>query len=498
MTLPSKTPASQHRPKTAALLAYAEDALSPDGRRRLERHLFGAAADEPGCDVCQKELAAIRLYDGLVDDVEAEAPEVDFSRMELKLAREAQRISVEMEQVKRPSRWPLFAAAAAAALLLAWLAWPAPAPQVAERPPAPAVPDPADDVAPAPAESPALMPVVTLASAAYRVDGQRAPLVVGETVPEGARVATEPGGAAHVRLLDGTGFALHADAALSLTRAREDGVELTLERGAVSHAVTGFAHESRYVVLAGGYEVEVVGTRFVVAYVETELSIDLREGALEVRPPEGETLRLEAPARWRSGGAAEGGAAEGDDEAEVAAPWALSADEPRTRVSLSHPDLVRWAVDGAELEGEAPIALAMRRGEHEVRGWDARGRLHTALLRVGDVPVEIDPGALVPEAPRVRPGNLTTEQIAPVLQRGRRLIQRCYETALRRGGTVQSHIRLRVSVGHLGEVTRAQVLGLEGNDEMTTCIGNYASRWTFPPPGGPVTFEVPLTLSATQ
>ncbi|HBQ13234.1 MAG TPA: hypothetical protein DEF51_19520, partial [Myxococcales bacterium] len=61
-------------------------------------------------------------------------------------------------------------------------------------------------------------------------------------------------------------------------------------------------------------------------------------------------------------------------------------------MSLSHPDLVRWAVDGAELEGEAPIALAMRRGEHEVRGWDARGRLHTALLRVGDVPVEIDPG----------------------------------------------------------------------------------------------------------
>lgn len=474
---------TEHRPKTAALLAYAEDVLSEAGRARVERHLAS-------CAVCRQELAAIRLYDTLVDDVDDEAPALDFDRMELTLAREAQRVSTQMQQVKRRrARWPAVALAAAAAALLAWLAWPRPAsPPVAE---APSEPEPTVE-APVVEESPALSPVVTLASAAL-ADG--APLAVGAVLPEGAALATEAGGLAHVRLVDGTGFAMRAESAVRLTRAREDGVELTLERGQVAHQVGQFAHQSRYVVLAGGYEVQVVGTRFVVSYVDTELGVDLAEGALEIRTPDGETVRLDAPARWRSGGGREADA-EPAAEPAVETPWALAADAPRTEVTLRHPELVRWEIDGATLEAGAPIALSMRQGEHRIQGWDARGRLHTGLLRVGDVPVEMDPGALEPEAPRVRPGHLDPEQIAPVLQRGRRLISRCYETALRRGGGVQSHIRLRVSVGHLGEVTRAQVLDLQGNGEMATCITNYASRWTFPPPGGPVTFEVPLTLSA--
>ena len=50
-----------HAPKVAALLAYDAGLLSARGTRRVETHL-GV------CDACKRTLAAIRAYDGLVED----------------------------------------------------------------------------------------------------------------------------------------------------------------------------------------------------------------------------------------------------------------------------------------------------------------------------------------------------------------------------------------------------------------------------------------------
>lgn len=490
---------SSHRPKTAALIAYAEGLLSAEGSRRLRRHL-------DRCETCRRELAAIELYDEMVADARrAPVPEIDFDGMEMALAREARRVSTEIHARRQRRAWiPIAAlAAAAAALLVVWAGWPWRASRVAERP-APVAEETAPAPAPRPAPEPAyLAPVVTLAAgAAHEVssDGP-APLEPGEELREGAQLRTGDESKLHVRLHDGTGILLEEDGALALTEAREDAVRLTLERGTVAQEVAPLSNGARYVVLAGGHEVEVRGTRFAVSFVEGVVGVDLAEGVVEVRPPDAEPFELTAPARWRSDGAREAGAPEvlEVEVPEVPTPRGLHADDAEgVAVTLAAPDLVRWEVDGTTVASAGDVRLRLSPGEHEVRGWDLRGRLHVGLVPVSSEPLTVGPDALEPEAPRIRPGHLEESEIASVLQRGRRQIQRCYEVSLRRGATVGGRMRLRVTVGLMGEVRRARVLGLEGRgaDELRQCIGNYAGRWTFPPPGGPVTFEVPLNLTA--
>lgn len=479
-----------HRPKTAALLAYAEDVLSAAGRARLERHL-------DGCEVCRRELAAIELYDRIVDDARgAPAPEVDFDRMEMTLAREAQRISTEMGVVRRRRSWvPVAVLAAAAAVLLAlWVAWPGGGSRapVAERP------EPSPTEAPeAPAPEPAsLHPVVTLAAgtAERLAGGEPEALAPGDELDEGARLRTGEASELHVRLRDGTGFVARAGTRVALTEAREDAIRLTLEEGELAQHVATLSNGSTYVVLVSGHEVEVRGTEFVVSYVDGVVAVDLADGVLEVRPPDAEPFELSAPARWRSDGAiVEAGA---EDDPIVPRPRELVGAENLTEVTLADERIVRWAIDGTVIPA-SDVRLRLPDGEHRVEGWDRRNRAFVATFPVRGQPVALEPGALRPEGPHLSPGHLDPEEIAPVLQHGRRQLRSCYEAALRRGSTISGRVRLRVTLDVMGGVRRVQTPDLEGPgaDELRQCVTNYVSRWTFPPPGGPMTFEVPLNLT---
>lgn len=492
---------SSHRPKTAALLAHSEGLLSAEGSRRLQRHLNA-------CETCQRELAAIELYEQMVDDARTlPTPPVEYDTMELALGREAQRISTEIHARRRRRAWFPIAglAAAAAALLAMWIAWPHPFdPMGIYRAPAPdersthshseeepALPEPA-------ATASQLEPVVTLVAAPAHLigseDGEEpTPLSPGEVLSEDARLRVGDGGEVHVRMRDGVGMVALAGTALSLTEAREDRIRVTLEQGRLAQSVAPLSSGSSYVVLVAGYEVEGDGARFVVSYVEGVVGIDLLEGTLDVRPPAGDPFELAAPARWRSDGSTVDGEPEAPDPREP-----VAGDGPRVGLTLRDARIARWEIDGAVIEGLGDVRLRVAPGEHEIRAWDLRNRLYVGLVPVHADPVTIGPEALQPQGPVLRAGHLEERAIAAVLQRGRRQIQRCYEVSLRRGATVGGRIRLRVTVGLLGEVHRAQVLGLEGQGaaELAECIGNYASRWTFPPPGGPVTFEVPLNLTA--
>lgn len=480
---------STHRPKTAALIAYAEGLLSAKGRVRVERHLAE-------CATCRRELAAVMLYDRMADDArEAPVPEVDFDRMEMTLAREAQRISQEIQIVKRRRPWAWIAVAAAAAAALAvYAAWPAPEAPVASEEPAPR--EVVDEPAEQPAPAAALSPVVTLAAGqAERVEGSEAvALSAGEVLHEGQRVRTGADGVAHVRLSDGTGFVASADTELSLSRAREDAVELSLSRGRVDNTVAELRSGSTYVVLAAGYAIEVRGTRFVVSFEDQVVGVDLAEGSVVVRGPDIAPIELTAPARWRSSGEASGGP-------QVLAPRDLSApSEASTQVTIAHPDLVRWEIDSSSFEGRGPVRLSLRQGEHELRGWDASGRLFTALVPVAGAALTIEPDALVPEPPRMRPGHLPPEEISRVLRQANATdrVRGCYERTLRDNPQVYGRLRMRVTVGLMGDVRRVSVLGAEASDtaHLRDCITRVASGWTFPPPGGPVTFELPLAFSS--
>jgi len=481
---------TQHRPKTAALIAYASGLLSPEGRGRVDRHLAG-------CEVCREELAAIQAYDSLIEDVQSsELPELDFQSMELTLSREAEAISRQMvARQKRRSLMPYYAAIAlAAAVGLAIWAWPRLQPDEAPVAETETVEEAAEPETSAPVveESPRLEPVVTLAAGeARRVDGEEpVDLAVGDALDEGAALATGDDGELHVRLSDGTGVRLASGTELSLARTREDAVRLALEGGSVAQQVAPLSNGSTFVVLCAGYEVEVTGTRFVVSYVDDVVGVDLSEGSLVVRDPDGNETALRAPARWRSAGGIDG---------EPEAPAVRDTAAPRvppTPVTLADARLVRWSVDGTEVETEGPLSLGLAPGEHTVRGWDVRGRVYTATLPVGEAPVMLETDAMQPQAPRLRPGHLEPGQIRTVMARAMRPFRQCYERWSRNhSGVVRG--RLRITVGVMGDVERVQIVGVD-DGSLTSCIRNRATQLTFPPPGGPVTFEAPLTLAPSR
>lgn len=478
----------EHRPKTAALIAYSEDLLSDEGRRRVERHL-------DGCEVCRAELAAMELYEEMVDSVHSTPmPKVDFDSMEMSLAHEAASVSRELRAQKQRRRWGPYAVAAlaAAAALGLWVWSQQPAEPVADAP------EPTEEAPVAEDRGPVLLsPEVTLAAGRpVRIDADREqPLDVGDRLPEGSRLRVDEGGEVHVRLSSGTGIVAREGTELTLARARETEVRIELAAGEVGQQVASLEEEQRYWVLADGYEVEVTGTRFTVSRRQGVIGVDLTEGSVVVRTPEGETHELSAPARWRSDGSRLDG-----DPAMVSVRELSEASAPLTEVRFDHPDVVRWLFDETALSALGPVALRAPPGEYELSGWDSEGHLLRVTLPVGETPVAVEPDALVPESPHLQPGHLEPEEIQPVLARGSRQIERCYELALRNGSSVTGHARLRIHLAVDGTVRRAQVLGLsgEGAAAIRQCISNYASRWTFPPPGGPLRFDQPLNFAPIQ
>ncbi|MCZ7687484.1 MAG: FecR domain-containing protein [Sandaracinaceae bacterium] len=319
--------------------------------------------------------------------------------------------------------------------------------------------------------------MVTLAAgAAERLEaGEAAALLAGEELREGQSLRTGADGALHVRLSEGTGIALAAETELALSRAREDGVELSLARGRVDSAVAPLASGSTYVILCAGYRVEVRGTRFVVSYLDGVVGVDVAEGVVVVTAPDESATELTAPARWRSSGEAEG-------EPSAVEPRAVrGAEGAPVLVTIAHPELVRWEIDATSFTGGGPVRILLPAGEHEVRGWDARGRLFTALVPVSGAAVAIERRALTRGAAPA-PGHLEPEGDPAGSCRAARCASRgCYERTLRDHPQVYGRLRMRVTVGVMGDVRRVSVLGADASEtaQLRDCITRVASGWTF-------------------
>ena len=470
--------------KTAALIAYAEGLLSERGRARVERHLAG-------CEACARELAAIRLYDKLAAEARAHEPaEPDYAKMELILGREAKRVAGEIRAGRRTRALALGGLALAAAALLAFYVWPREtAPIARHAPPRRVEPAPAPLVE----QVDGLSPEVTLAAGTVEriAGGARERVDVGARLGERDRLEVGADGTAHVRLSEGTGLVADASTSIVLARAREEEVRLLLDHGRVSSQVAPLSSGSRYLVLCAGYEVEVRGTRFAVFTLDGGLGVDLTEGVVEVRAPDGSTIELRAPASWRSSGAETAAI-------EPAAPRAVGAGADEWPVlRLSHADVVRWSVDGTAVGVAGPLAMRVEPGERRVEGWDARGRLYSALVPVGTQDVALPEGELEAEAPRLRPGFLPPEEIQRVVRGSSVSLRQCYERSLRQGPDVEGTLSLRITVGLVGDVQRVQVVGApaESTAQLQACVVQIAEHWSFPPPGGPVTFQLPVRFS---
>ncbi|NOY90675.1 MAG: FecR domain-containing protein, partial [Deltaproteobacteria bacterium] len=319
---------------------------------------------------------------------------------------------------------------------------------------------------------------------------------LGDSLHEGDVLETDANSALHARLAPGTGFVLAADSRLELSRVRPSGVVLSLERGSVSSAVrTGDV----YRVEAGSYRVVVRGTRFSVSRVGDGVQVSLAEGTVAIERGDATLEVLHAPARWRSPDVAESASV----DAPVETPIALDARLPWPSLTLPpFPRVVAWEVEGARFDAERSVALRAPQGELRLRAFDARGRAREVTLQLAPEGLTLSEAMLPRQRlPQAR-GQLSPDAIRSVVRARQPALRRCYERVLRRLGDpslTRAAYSLRVDVGARGDVRRVRLTasGGEPHAALRDCITHEVRGWTFPAPqGGPVSFELPLNLSA--
>lgn len=485
----------KHQPKTAALIALEEDLLSPKGKERLLRHLAG-------CDVCRAEQAAMRVYDGLVEDVKAlPVPEVNWDKMDLALRREAREQAKIAKAEKSNSYAPLFGIAAAAALVAVAVSRFGAAGSgdttVASTHVDP-VSNHADSVVPDNDGDPIVGVVTAIAGGVHR-DTETGPiLAMGDSIAEGARLLSDSTAELHARMLEGTGFVLSGSSDVTITKARENAVEMTLAAGEVSSQVHHLAAEERFLVHAADYMVRVRGTRFSVKRTADDVAVSVDEGFVEVSK-HGEVLAVvRAPGQWGSSGAISA-------RASGQVPRARSLDAASLDLPvLNIPPLATmatWTVDGMTVPASGPFALRVSPGSLEVIGTDLHGvanRITYTVLAEGGT---LDTARLfVPEAARPqaqRAGSLSAAAIQSVVQERRPALTRCYERWLRVRPDLSGATRLLVVVAPDGTVSDATfTMGSNTFAPLAQCVTSQVRTWAFPAPrgNGSVTFEIPFNF----
>jgi hypothetical protein len=466
-------------------MAYESGALSPKGRARVDRHLRD-------CAVCQRELVTIQAYEATVDAIRDDrGPELDWSKMELTLEREAQ-----LQAKKHRRGWMLPAvgvvlAAAAAVLLALPSGGPATtaiatAPTyVVDRHPADAIP-PSAVVVHAPMYASA---VVTLVAGTSEIHTGEAVASAGTGMPlaAGDVIATGENGSLHARLAPGLVVALEPRTELRLMSFDDGGdevPELALERGRLATHV----HQARTVFLAGEYRIEAEVASFVIDFdaERRALTVDVREGDVHIVGPSLDT-HVTGPARFPTDAAV----------LDAATPvGGVEGYDALPTVHVSRTGLQRWELGDVAVRGQDDIAMRVGRGPLTISGWDAHGRLFRASVTVGADGLDLSPDDLQPEAPRVRQGVLANEDIVPVVHQHQRDLQRCYEHELRATPTLpEVHLVARVAVEMTGSVADDGVTfsGDALPETMARCMSQNIETWIFPAPtGGPVTVSIPF------
>lgn len=515
-----------HAPKTAALEALASGRLSEAGERRIRKHL-------DGCEVCRAQYAAIHVYRDSREAILASRPELDWRRVEERLAREARSRTRSLG-----ARWNLGrrgALAAALALAAAVVVavgigrgpWRSSSPgaggasnaATASADRAEALPgDETQTSHPTVQPRYAMGIVSALAGAATfeRVAGQerteRTEVSVGERL-WGGILRTGALAQAHLALVrpiddaseDDTSerrvarLALGPEAALEfgefVTTRQTPELRTRLESGRMT--VDAFESGSRVVVLAGAYRVEVRAAKCTIDLTRagdgtarvSVAAADPRLGAVVVVDGDGAAHDLAAPSGrrvWSSDGAP----AQLEDLPLVPLDGAL--------VQVARLGIVRYEVDGQVIEGGPNLVLRVQPGLLRVRAFDDRGRSYRAEVSVGPEGLALTPDQLVPVRARVQ-GFLAPEDITPVVRQSQRALQRCYEHALRlRPDLGGGLLRARVTLDSQGRVRLVELDGGGAPESLETCVRLEAARWQFPPPGGPMSFELPLRFHASQ
>lgn len=472
-----------HTPKLRALLALQENALSPEGRARLDRHLTG-------CATCRAMQTTLGTYEAVRMAESTQVAAWLAAKPPLVLERTATAAKPRAGQREAASIRPMLGAfvAAAAALALTVLATP-------------------ENVEPDASLETGLQPPqgwtvpigrATAISGQLMRWGPTGPtaLALGARVEPGDTMYTDAESSAHVEFpAAGVAWSLAPDSEVSVGVASGgtgQRLVLTLRRGTIiSELLQDRAPEHwELAIRAEEWTVEVTGTLFGVT-AAGGVGVFVERGAVTVSR-HGRTV-LELPAGQSFGVAA---------PVDLLPPYRLGRGAGRpASVTLSDVRVDHWAIDSQRIEADSgSLHVHVHPGRHRIAGFRSDQVIVEDWFEV-DRNLRWNPGATT--APRSRPeerfGHLTPEQIRPVMQTGMPGLQRCYQRAGRRGDEVGGRFGLRITVSRSGRVGSAHLRDSQGSatPAFRRCVEQAAQAWTFPAPiGGPVTFEQPLRFTA--
>jgi hypothetical protein len=198
-----------------------------------------------------------------------------------------------------------------------------------------------------------------LAVLAFRAIGLRSSTLADDAVVESGPSA-DGARPTSITLAEGSRVELGASTRARLTSARPKAIRIDLERGSVDIEATHVDGRT-FVVGAGGYEVRVVGTHFVVARTGDAVAVDVQRGQVDVTS-EGQRSLVSAGTHWPLSAT----------PAPTVAPSATAPSPPARETRETHDP---GAGRGAPAEGRSSTPTAMRVAHSPREQYEAASKL---------------------------------------------------------------------------------------------------------------------------
>ncbi len=425
------------------------------------------------CQQCRFRVAAAIARRVLLSGMKPpELDEAAFARVEARL------FSVPIRARSTWWRIPVFALAAAAAAVLAFVFWPRTEPR------APTL------------EAP---PVLAHLTATFvqgpvewrpRADAPFAALELGEGLAEPAEVRTGGGKVALAR--EGLGLSVPEKAHLSLEAVRPDRTAARIHLGAA--AASGGPVE----LLAGPLTASAVDASFALTRFASETLVEVERGTVRIFGG-GASVEVRAPGRLRVKDGGQMGPAE---------PVSKEALSQRTALALSAPSQKPWVrlevgelPDGAQVQldelgwGPPPLRALLSPGRRLIRASVAGEPVRERWVDLSGERVKVD---LPPPKVEREPSPSAIAALQDQLKRHLPQLRHCYEKWLKRDRSAQGRVVLTLELSEQGQVTRSRVNGAEVDPAAARCFSDTAKRWRLPSLGSPQTIEVPLVLTTGE
>lgn len=466
-------------PKTRALIAYAEGALSDRARAHIERHL-------DRCDVCVDGLASIELYEDARPILSRAEVPVQYDRLAWALAREARVVARTIRESAPPKTQTLILAAAAA-IALAFSVTSMSDPGAIQGPEARAE---------AIADRPVTLTAISSGTDLLRQGGWPQEGRAGTELRAGDAIRTAAGAQAHLGS-SVSRLALESHTEWTVLASDAHGLTSRLTTGGVHSVVRPLTSMQRHTILAGEWRVEVRGTHYAVWYGRSTaegLQVAVQEGAVEVYYGERSVAQVGAGEQFSSDGVA---------ASDVWTPVSAGLRGAVQAVTLpAQTSETTWALSDAQISSQRSLSVLVPDSDEAITGVGRNGQNVRFALR-GPAPRAIDTGEVQERAPVQRPGTLAPALIAPVVQRGARGLQKCQEKVAKNGPSVVGRFELTIRIGVTGEVEQVRLQPSvrpdseeerRGHRALAECVKAETQRWHFPAPtGGPVTFSQPIS-----